>query len=52
MKSRSRLSTRLTPAQERIQNAITRGLAYEKKGDTAKAEEDFAKAKELGYEPE
>ena len=26
-----------------------RGLAYQKKGDRAKAESDFAKAKELGY---
>ncbi len=26
-----------------------RGVAYERKGDKAKAEEDFARAKELGY---
>ena len=29
-----------------------RGLAYQKKGEQAKAEADFAKAKELGYESE
>lgn len=29
-----------------------RGLAYDKKGAKAKAEADFAKAKELGYKPE
>ena len=29
-----------------------RGLTYDKKGDTAKAKADFAKAKELGYKPE
>jgi hypothetical protein len=27
-----------------------RGRAHEKKGDRAKAEKDFAQAKELGYE--
>lgn len=29
-----------------------RGLAFEKSGEPAKAEADFAKARELGYEPE
>lgn len=29
-----------------------RGVAHEKKGDGAKAEADFAKAEELGYEGE
>jgi Tfp pilus assembly protein PilF len=29
-----------------------RGLAFEKRGEQAKAKADFAKAKELGYEPE
>ena len=28
-----------------------RGLAYEEMGKTKEAERDFAKAKELGYEP-
>jgi len=28
-----------------------RGIAYEKKGEKAKAEEDFAQAKKLGYKP-
>jgi len=28
-----------------------RGVAYEKKGEKSKAEEDFAQAKKLGYEP-
>jgi Flp pilus assembly protein TadD len=28
-----------------------RGLAYQQKGDNSKAEADFAKAKELGYNP-
>ena len=27
------------------------GQAYEKKGDKAKAEADFAQAKKLGYKP-
>ena len=29
-----------------------RSLAYQQKGNQSKAEADFAKAKELGYEPE
>ena len=29
-----------------------RGLVYGKKGERAKAEEDFAQAKRLGYKPE
>jgi Flp pilus assembly protein TadD len=29
-----------------------RGVAYEMKGDTANAEKDFERAKQLGYEPE
>lgn len=28
-----------------------RGLAYEKRGETTKAEQDFTKAEELGYKP-
>jgi Flp pilus assembly protein TadD len=30
----------------------SRGLSYKKKGETAKAEEDFAQAKKLGYKAE
>jgi Flp pilus assembly protein TadD len=29
-----------------------RGVVYQKKGDKAKAEQDFAQAKKLGYKPE
>jgi len=32
-------------------DALTRGLAYEKIGEKAKAAEDFARAKRLGYVP-
>ena len=28
-----------------------RGVAYEKQGDQAKADADFAKARQLGYKP-
>jgi tetratricopeptide (TPR) repeat protein len=38
--------------QEYAEAYYNRGVTYEKKGDQAKAEADFAKAKELGYEPE
>jgi len=31
---------------------VFRGLSYAEKGEQAKAEADFARAKELGYEPD
>jgi len=31
--------------------SYNRGVAYEKQGDQAKADADFAKARQLGYKP-
>ena len=38
--------------EERAIEVYNRGITYEHNGEPAKAEADFAKARELGYEPE